>query len=124
MREGDGLLPQLLHDKEYGQQLSGEIRTLIEKLNLVATRIDSGDGTVRKLINDPQLYDAVNDIVVGVNDSKLLRWLIRNRQKAGIRHRYDDAQKQGSEPKPEVTPATPPPTAPPAAPPPVARQPR
>ncbi|MEO8504626.1 MAG: MlaD family protein [Acidobacteriota bacterium] len=109
VREGDGLLPQLLHDKEYGLQLSGEIRTLIEKLNLIATRIDSGDGTVGKLINDPQIYDAVNDIVVGVNDSKLLRWLIRNRQKAGIRHRYDESRKHPSEPTPETTPAAPPP---------------
>lgn len=115
-REGDGLVPQLLHDKEYGQQLSGEIRVLVEKLKLIAAKIDSGDGTVGKLINDPEIYDAVNDIVVGVNDSKLLRWLIRNRQKAGIRHRYDEEQKKlqgkpprGSKAEPGAAPSEPPP---------------
>lgn len=111
-RQGDGLVPQLLHDKEYGQQLSGEIRALVEKLKLIAARIDSGDGTVGKLINDPAIYDAVNDIVVGVNDSKLLRWLIRNRQKAGIQHRYDEQNKKRREVKAQPEPSAAPPGSP------------
>jgi hypothetical protein len=32
----------------------------------------------------------MNDIVVGIDESKLLRWLIRNRQKSGIKKRYQD----------------------------------
>ncbi len=117
-REGEGLLPQLLHDKAYGQQLSAEIRTLVEKLNVIAAKIDGGDGTVAKLINDPQIYDAVNDIVVGVNDSKLLRWLIRNRQKAGIEHRYREQSKSGTgSAGSDTAPPQSPPPSPPAAPP-------
>ena len=30
---------------------------------------------------------------MGINQSKLLRWLIRDRQKSGIQKRYDEAQK-------------------------------
>lgn len=33
----------------------------------------------------------MNDVVVGINESRMLRWLIRNRQKAGIKKRYNDA---------------------------------
>ncbi|HET9768989.1 MAG TPA: hypothetical protein VFS60_19240, partial [Thermoanaerobaculia bacterium] len=36
-----------------------------------------------------RIYDAVNDIVVGVNESRMLRWLIRSRQKKGIKARYE-----------------------------------
>ncbi len=63
-----------------------------------------GTGTASKLINDPQIYDAVNDVVIGVNESRILRWLIRNRQKKGIEKRYEDEKKaieeQGGTPPP------------------------
>ena len=87
----EGLLPKLVNDKEFARDVSGELKTLVERLNKVAGALERGDGTAGKLINDPQLHDAVNDILIGVNESKLLRWLIRNRQKAGIRKRYHDA---------------------------------
>ncbi len=127
-REGDGLLPKLLHDKEYGQELSSEIHHLVEKLNVIAQKIDSGDGTVAKLINDPQIYDALNDVVVGVNESKMLRWLIRNRQKAGIEKRYDRQHNATGKSSgaagaaPDLAPDSPPPPSPP--PPGELRQPR
>jgi phospholipid/cholesterol/gamma-HCH transport system substrate-binding protein len=108
-REGDGLLAKMLHDKAYGQELSNEIKGLVEKLNLIAQKIDAGDGTVARLLNDPQIYDALNDIVVGVNDSKLLRWLIRNRQKAGIDKRYHQEQDRAGSTPPPAEPPPPPP---------------
>ena len=35
-------------------------------------------------------FDAANRLVVGIDESKLLRWLIRNRQRAGIKKQYDE----------------------------------
>ncbi|HEY6147528.1 MAG TPA: hypothetical protein VIZ69_07505, partial [Thermoanaerobaculia bacterium] len=72
-------------------------------------------GTAGKLINDPAIFDAAHDLVVGVNESKLLRWLVRDRQKSGIRKRYSQAQANvtpgeadaDDEPLPAVPPATP-----------------
>ena len=89
----DALLPKLVKDKEYGREISGQIRQLVRSLNDVAAKLDRGNGSAAKLINDPKIYDAVNDIVVGVNQSKVLRWLIRNRQKKGIDKRYEDTRK-------------------------------
>lgn len=103
LRQGEGLMPKLLHDKDYSEEVASELRDLIRKLDLVATKLESGEGTAAKLINDPSVYDAVQDILVGVNDSKMLRWLIRNRQKAGIHQRYE--QQQG--PAPQATPTPP-----------------
>ncbi|MEM1246219.1 MAG: MlaD family protein [Acidobacteriota bacterium] len=92
LREGDGLVPRLLHDEAFAEELTGEINDLLEKLNRTADAVTTGDGTVAQLLNDESIYEAVQDIVVGVNESKLLRWLIRNRQKAGIKKRYNDEQ--------------------------------
>ncbi len=96
LREGDGLLPRLLNDEEYGGKLTTDLENLLEKLSRVAERLEGGDGTASQLINDPQVYEAIQDILVGVDESRLLRWLIRNRQKKGIEIRYEEAQKEGA----------------------------
>ena len=93
-RSSDALLPRLVKDKEYGREVTEQLRQFVERLNEVSREaLDRGTARRRKLINDPQIYDAVNDIIVGVNESRILRWLIRNRQKKGIEKRYDDTKK-------------------------------
>jgi phospholipid/cholesterol/gamma-HCH transport system substrate-binding protein len=92
LRAGEGLLPKLMRDEELATQLLTELRSILESLDNVATKLDRGEGTASQLINDPAIYDAVNDILVGVNESKILRWLIRNRQKAGIQKRADELE--------------------------------
>jgi phospholipid/cholesterol/gamma-HCH transport system substrate-binding protein len=93
LESSDALLPRLVKDQAYGREVTAQIRQLVERLNAVAGKLDQGNGTAGKLINDPKVYDSVNDIMIGVNQSKLLRWLIRNRQKKGIEKRYGDAKK-------------------------------
>jgi phospholipid/cholesterol/gamma-HCH transport system substrate-binding protein len=92
LREGKGLMPRLVHDKELGDEVTRELQELLKRINDVARKLDDGDGTAGKLINDPSVYDAINDVIVGVNQSRILRWLIRNRQKKGIEERYEEAQ--------------------------------
>jgi len=91
LREGQGLLPRLISDEEFGARLSGDLERLLANLSKISERLEAGDGTAGQLINDPQISDAMNDILVGINESKLLRWLIRNRQKKGIEKRYAEA---------------------------------
>jgi phospholipid/cholesterol/gamma-HCH transport system substrate-binding protein len=87
----DGLAQKLLTDEAYAEEVSAGLRQLVERLNSVAGKLDSGEGTAAKLIEDPEVYEALNDIIVGVNESRFLRWLIRNRQKKGIEERYEEA---------------------------------
>ena len=89
VREGEGLLNKLLTDKEYGAKVSGDLERMIENLSMVAEKLNSGEGTVAQLLNDPAVYDAMNDILVGVDESRFLSWLIKNRQNKGIEKRYD-----------------------------------
>ena len=102
---GQGLLPRLLSDKAYADQALTEFSLLVRQLNEIVTKVNNGQGTAGKLISDPSLYESVNDILIGINESKLLRWLIRNRQQSGIEKRVEETQKvPGTTPPPPVEP--------------------
>ncbi|HSG40204.1 MAG TPA: MlaD family protein [Thermoanaerobaculia bacterium] len=89
LETSDALLPRLVKDEEYGRQVAEQLRQFVTRLNEVSYKVSEGQGSAAKLINDPQIYDAVNDVIIGVNESRMLRWLIRNRQKKGIEKRYN-----------------------------------
>src|SRR5436190_22991545 len=89
LQNGQGLLPRLMSDKAYADQSLAEFTSLVRQLNDAVAKINSGNGTAGKLISDPSVYESINDILIGINESKMLRWLIRNRQQKGIEKRYD-----------------------------------
>lgn len=89
--DNEGLFQRFLSDEAFADEITKNLKELIENLNLVSGKLEKGEGTLGQIINDPHLYQAMNDIVVGINESKLLRWLIRNRQKTGIEKRFDEA---------------------------------
>lgn len=95
LRSGDAFLPRLLHDEAWGREMAEELRLLVRTLRQVAEKLDHGDGTAARLINDPSVAEAIDDILVGVDESPMLRWLVRNRQKAGIEHRYREERREG-----------------------------
>jgi phospholipid/cholesterol/gamma-HCH transport system substrate-binding protein len=105
LEKGEGLVPRLLNDKEYGDEALNEFRGLVTQLNETVRKLNAGEGTAGKLIGDPSVYESVNDILIGINESKLLRWLIRNRQQTGIQKRVEQQQKNVPEVKTNVAPA-------------------
>ena len=103
LKTGKGALPTLLHDEQFGREFTGNLRDLSKRLDSIARKLDSGQGTVGKLINDPAIFDAANHLVVGIDESALLRWLVRNRQRSGIRKRYvTESGKSPREVPPEI----------------------
>jgi phospholipid/cholesterol/gamma-HCH transport system substrate-binding protein len=129
------LLPRLLEDQAYGREVSDRLREAVEHLDTAADRLVEGKGSAALLLNDPAVYEAINNVIVGVNKSWMLRWLLENRQKAGIKQRYQDAvrgttsrQQPAASPRggaaaaphapPQATPEPSPPPPPPPPPPP------
>jgi len=100
MKTGQGLVPRLINDKAYGDQALNEFIGLVHQLNDAVSKINSGQGTAGKIITDPSVYESINDILIGINESKMLRWLIRNRQQSGIEKRYNEEQKTAPQPAP------------------------
>jgi phospholipid/cholesterol/gamma-HCH transport system substrate-binding protein len=91
MKTGQGLVPRLMNDKAYADSTLAEFRVLVGRLNDTARKLNEGEGTAGRLIADPSVYESINDILIGINESKLLRWMVRNRQAAGIETRYKAA---------------------------------
>jgi phospholipid/cholesterol/gamma-HCH transport system substrate-binding protein len=104
-QSGQGLVPRLMNDKAYGDQTLVEFNGLLHQLNDTVAKINRGEGTAGKLISDPAVYESVNDILIGINESKLLRWLIRNRQQSGIQKRYDTESTKPSAAPPPAPPS-------------------
>jgi phospholipid/cholesterol/gamma-HCH transport system substrate-binding protein len=108
LEKGHGTIPILLHDQEFGKAFTGNLRSLSQHLDSISRKLDDGQGTAGKLVNDPELYDAANRLVVGVNESAILRWLISDRQKSGIRKEYNSyVRTQTALPAASPTPAPP-----------------
>ncbi len=84
------LLPKLLGDEAYGDKVSAELQSLVENLNRVAEKLDHGPGSGAQMLNDPALYQAMKDIVAGIDDSVILRHLVRGRQKKGAEKRLTE----------------------------------
>jgi phospholipid/cholesterol/gamma-HCH transport system substrate-binding protein len=104
LEKGNGTIPLLLHDEKTGKEITNNLREFTERLNSIGRKLDEGTGTAGKLINDPALFDAANRLVVGVDESSLLRWLVKDRQKAGIKKEYHQALTQTALPLMPVTP--------------------
>ncbi|HEX2165072.1 MAG TPA: MlaD family protein [Thermoanaerobaculia bacterium] len=120
IRTSDGLLQRLLTDEAYADEVAGDVERVIERVDRLSVAIsESGEGTLARLIYDPAIYQAINDVILGINESRILRWLVRNRQRAGIERRYEDAVEAGEVPPlphDEVPPAEEPaPETPPSA---------
>ncbi|HEX3583738.1 MAG TPA: MlaD family protein [Thermoanaerobaculia bacterium] len=98
LQTGQGLVPRLINDKAYGDQALNEFSGLVHQLNDTVAKLNSGQGTAGKMLTDPSVYESINDILIGINESKLLRWLIRNRQQSGIQQRYNEEQKTAPPP--------------------------
>jgi len=94
LNDKDGLLQKLLRDEAYAEEVAANLDQLLGRLNTLSGKMTEGDGTVARLLNDPDVYQALDDILIGIDESWMLRWLIRNRQKAGIESRYKDERKQ------------------------------
>ena len=103
LEKGDGALPILLHDEKFGRAFTGNLRNFSESLDSIGRKLDGGTGTAGKLINDPAIFDAAQRLVVGVDQSAILRWLIKDRQKSGIRKEYREHLKR-TPPPPDATP--------------------
>lgn len=102
LSSGSGLLPRLVKDEAFAKDLMRDLARISSSLARVAEKVDRGEGTAGRLVNDPAVYEAIDDVLVGVDESKLLRWLVRNRQRSGIRVRYEAEKAKGVPPAPET----------------------
>jgi phospholipid/cholesterol/gamma-HCH transport system substrate-binding protein len=95
LASGEGTLPRLMADKEYADDFLDDLGELMENLRSISSTIDSGEGTAGAFINDPQMYQDLEDVVRGVKESKVVSWFIRNRRHKGEKVRTEDEAARG-----------------------------
>jgi phospholipid/cholesterol/gamma-HCH transport system substrate-binding protein len=83
-----GVIPRLIKDEPYADKTLADFQNLVSQLNVVSKQLAEGNGTAGRLIQDPSVYESANDILIGINESSMLRWLVRRSQAKGIEERY------------------------------------
>src|SRR5256712_11972363 len=64
-----------MEDEAYAHRVLGSLDRAISDLADVAAKLDHGQGTLGKLVNDPSLYHDTKALVGGARKSWLLRFL-------------------------------------------------
>ena len=97
LKEGDGTISTLVSDKQYSEELLGNIKRMSQDLAGIAEKLNRGDGTLGQLINDPQLHQDIKSIIRGVQNSKLMSWMIRHYREEGEEADAKDKKKKGKQ---------------------------
>ncbi len=92
LESDESFLGRMLTDPEFADKLSGDLDDLLANLAGIASKINSGEGTLGALVTDRSVYDGLEEVVAGVNDSKFARWLMRRYQKKGIKQQEREAR--------------------------------
>jgi len=117
LNKNGGLVPRLVTDQDYGREISAKLRSTVDNLSKITGKVASGQGTLGKLVEDPSVYNGLNNVVTGVNQNPLLRRLIQNRAKAGSAKNSQQKGGAGGAGPPGQQPPPNPPSKPPSKPP-------
>lgn len=71
--KGEGPLGQLLDEDV---EVIQDLQKVVQELNIAMAKLNSTNGTIGKLLNDPELYDESAKIIDGFKESPL-RWLMQ-----------------------------------------------
>jgi len=94
----DGLISELFCDPEASAQMAGDLRATLANLADISGKISRGEGTLGALVNDRTVYEGLEEVIAGTNDSKFARWLLRHYQKKGIEAESEREPNAGEEP--------------------------
>ncbi len=97
---GNGTLPRLMKDEAYADSFLDDLHGLVSAMRSVADKIDQGDGAAGAFVNDPQLYVDIENVVRGVEHSKIVSWFIRNRREKGEELTAEEAEQHAEQPTP------------------------
>jgi ABC-type transporter Mla subunit MlaD len=62
---GQGLLPRLIEDRQFADTMIADLQQSTHEAHSILYKIDTGQGTVGKLVNDPELYNQSRSLVGG-----------------------------------------------------------
>ena len=77
VRDGEGLLHALIYERPRDQDVVKQALAAGARLNSILEKVDRGEGTLGLLVNDPTVYDELQQLLGGAQRSFLLRTMVR-----------------------------------------------
>jgi phospholipid/cholesterol/gamma-HCH transport system substrate-binding protein len=116
IQQGRGLIGRLMSDEAYADGLLKKIDGAAGHADSILRKVDSGKGTIGGLVNDPEVYQSLKDVVAGIQKSRMGKGIVRHYGKKGAAAREGEQGEEsgktqgtsdqggGNEPQPEATP--------------------
>jgi len=83
LRSRRTLMGKMINDEAYGDSVTQDLKTAVHEIAGVAAKLNSGKGSAGLFINDPSVYEGLEHVILGMEKSRMTRWIIQNRRKAG-----------------------------------------
>lgn len=77
IQEGEGILHTLIFDRPRDQDVVMQAVAAGARLNGILEKVDRGEGTLGLLVNDPSVYEALQQLLGGARRSFVLRSMVR-----------------------------------------------
>ncbi len=77
IRDGEGVLHALIYDRPRDQDAVMQVMAAGARLNSILAKVDRGEGTLGLLVNDPSVYEELQQLLGGARRSLLLRTMVR-----------------------------------------------
>ena len=84
-----------MNDGAYADGLLKKIDGAAGHAESILLKVDSGKGTLGGIVNDPEVYESLKDVVSGINKSRIGKGLIRHYGKKGAKERTGEEENQG-----------------------------
>ena len=115
IQQGRGLIGRLMNDETYADGLLKKIDGAAGHADSILRKVDGGKGTLGGIVNDPEIYQGLKDVVSGIQKSRVGKGLVRHYGKKGAKERgeaeeSESGQDEGKEsapagePEPHATP--------------------
>ena len=97
LRSRRTLMGKMINDEAYGDSVTQDLKTAVHEIAGIAAKLNSGKGSAGLFINDPSVYEGLQHVILGMEKSRMTRWIIQNRRKAGEaeERRQESRQKGG-----------------------------
>src|SRR5881397_3639601 len=92
IEQGRGLIGRLMHDETNADTLLKKIDGAAGHADSILRKVDAGKGTIGGLVNDPEVYQGLRDVVAGIQKSRVGKGLVRHYGKKGAKENEGEGE--------------------------------
>jgi len=98
LEASESLAARVLFDPAYGERLSVELEGALTEMHAILQKVNQGEGTLGKLVNEPEIHEGLERIVNGVESAWFVKYMLRKAEKRGYREDIDRILEESEDP--------------------------